>query len=239
MAEPPGTLFKAVLADTLRLLSFGRPSPALAANPRAFLIFGLICTWLAGIGRYWDNPRAQLWQHLGLGSVAYVFCLALILWLVVWPLRPRQGSYERVLTFVTLTSPPALLYAIPVERFLTLSTAQSVNAVFLGVVATWRVALLFVFLRRAAGLSRVATVVAGLLPLVAIVVALVALNLEHVIFDLMAGIRPEDRTANDQAFFVVMITAYFSLLVAPVLLVAYLWLVTRARRKVPSGTTPP
>src|SRR3712207_7552248 len=45
------------------------------------LAFGLACTWLVGVGRYWDNPRASLLQHLGVGSVVYVFALALLLWL--------------------------------------------------------------------------------------------------------------------------------------------------------------
>lgn len=47
---------------------------------KAFLAYGFIFTWLAGVGRYWDNPRAELWQIMGLGSIAYVFVLALIIW---------------------------------------------------------------------------------------------------------------------------------------------------------------
>lgn len=62
-----------------------------------------------------------------------------------------------------------MLYAIPVERFLALPQAQGANAAFLGVVALWRVALYAVFLRRAAGLSALRTIVATLLPLVLIV----------------------------------------------------------------------
>jgi hypothetical protein len=36
---------------------------------RLYLAIGLVAACLAGIGRYWDNPRAHLWQHLGMGSV--------------------------------------------------------------------------------------------------------------------------------------------------------------------------
>ena len=59
-----------------------------------------------------------------------------------------------MLIFVTLTSLPALLYAIPVEKFMALEYAQTANVLFLAVVASWRVALLIVFLKRAAGLTR-------------------------------------------------------------------------------------
>lgn len=221
-----------VVSDALRVLTFRRPSPAISSHWKGYLAFGLLFTWLAGVGRYWDNPRAQLWQYLGLGSVAYVFCLALILWLLLLPLRPKLWSYRNVLVFVTLTAPPAVLYAIPVERFMPLAAAQSANAWFLAIVATWRVALLLWFLRRLAGLSGLSVVVATLLPLALIVVTLSALNLEHVVFDLMAGIRPEQRSGNDRSYGIVTMLALFSVLAAPVLLAAYALLVYRARRAV-------
>lgn len=221
-----------LLRDAFGVLAFRRPSPAIAHHWKAFLTFGLVFTWLAGVGRYWDNPRAYLWQHLGLGSVAYVFSLALILWLLLLPLKPKLWSYRNVLVFVTLTSPPAVLYAIPVERFMSLAAAQAANAWFLGVVATWRVALLIWFLRRLAGLSGVTVVVATLLPLSLIIVALAAFNLEHVVFELMAGIRPEQRSPNDTAYGIVTVLAFFSIIAAPVLLVAYGYLAYRARKAI-------
>lgn len=193
-----------IIADAIHVLTFRRPSPAIAQHWPAYLAFGLVFTWLAGIGRYWDNPRADLWQHLGLGSLAYVFSLALILWILLLPLRPRLWSYRNVLVFVTLTSPPAILYAIPVEKFMSLEGAQSANAWFTIVVAT-------------------------LLPLALIVVALAALNLEHVVFELMSGIRPEDRSPNDISYSIVTILAFFSFLASPFLVAAYLWLVYHAR----------
>ena len=220
-----------VANDALRVLTFRQPSPAIATHWPAYLAFGLAFTWLAGIGRYWDNPRAHLWQHLGLGSLAYVVCLAAVLWLLLMPLRPQRWSYRNVLVFVALTSPPALLYAVPVERFLPLAAAQSANAWFLAIVATWRVALLAWFLRRVGGLSLVAVVVATLLPLVLIVVALTLLNLEHVVFRLMAGMTPAERSGNDTAYFVVMMLAYFSVLASPVLLLGYIGLAVHAWRK--------
>jgi hypothetical protein len=219
-----------IAADTVRVLTFRTPSPAIGQHWQHYLAFGLFFTWLAGIGRYWDNPRADIWQSLGLGSIAYVFFLALILWLVLLPLRPKFWSYRNVLIFITLTSPPALLYAIPVERFVSLWAAQSLNAGFLAIVATWRVALLVWFLRRLAGLSGDTVIVAALLPLALIVVALTALNLEHVVFEFMAGIAPEQRSANDLSYSVVTTLAFLSITAAPVLLASYAWLVYRAQK---------
>ena len=36
----------------------------------AHFAFGLICTWIVGVGRYWDHPSAAPWQYAGLGSLA-------------------------------------------------------------------------------------------------------------------------------------------------------------------------
>lgn len=218
-----------LLRDVARLLTFRRMGPGVRAHADAYLGFGLAMTWLAGIGRYWDNPRAELWQLAGLGSVAYVFSLALVLWLLILPLRARRWSYRNVLLFVCLTSPPALLYAIPVERFMSGEAALAANAWFLGLVASWRVALLLVFLKRDAGLRMWEAIVACLLPLALIVVALAMLNLEHVVFNLMSGIRAEDRSVNDAAYLVVVTLSFFSFLASPLLAIAYLWLVFRRR----------
>jgi hypothetical protein len=214
-----------ILADEFRFLTFRRLSPAIHTHWRAYLAFGLFFTWLAGVGRYWDNPRAELWQHLGLGSIVYVFVLALML----APLRPRNWTYQTVLLFVTLTAPPAVLYAIPVEKFVSPDAARTLNAWFLAIVAAWRVGLYTVFLRRVAALAPIAVFVATLLPLVIIVVALAVLNLEHVVFDLMGGMRDESRSPNDAAYSVVIILSFFSIYSAPFLLIGYVALIFAAR----------
>jgi hypothetical protein len=221
-------MLRTLLANELRFLTFRRVSPAVRESWVAFLMFGLVMSWLAGVGRYWDNPRAHVWQHLGLGSVVYVFVLALVLWALIAPLRPQHWTYKNVLLFVTMTSPPALIYAIPVEKFMSLDAAQSTNATFLAVVSVWRVALYAAFLRGAGKLGRGAAVVATLLPLVLIVVALAVLNLEHVVFDMMGGMRPEQRSANDAAYDIVLMLSILSVYAAPVLFMAYIVLALRA-----------
>ena len=217
--------------DVLNLLRFKAPSPAISQYWQHYLIFALACTWLAGIGRYWDHPNAKLWQYLGLGSVIYVFCLALIVWLLLLPLKPKRWSYRNVLIFIALTSPPALLYAIPVERFMTIDAAQAVNVWFLAVVASWRVALLIWFLRKIAGLTGIAILIGSMLPLVMILVALTMLNLEHAAFELMSGISPENRTPNDTAYGIVVSLSVLSILAAPFLLAGYFVLVYLAWAK--------
>jgi hypothetical protein len=219
-----------IIKDQLRFLFFRRPSPLLATHWKSYLAFGFLCTWIAGIGRYWDNPKASWFQYLGLGSVTYVIFLSVLLWVLFYPLKPKRWLFHNVLVFVSLCSLPAILYAIPVERFMPLASAQSANAWFLGIVATWRVALLFVFLKRVAGLASFTVFVATLLPITLIVVALSLLNLEHVVFNIMAGISQEQRSANDTAYGVVLLLSLFSIYSFPPLMIAYLVLVHKAWR---------
>jgi hypothetical protein len=174
------------------------------------LVVGLILTWLAGIGRYWDHPKADLLQYLGLGSVIYVFLLAFIIDLLFLPLKPKNFSYQKVLTFLTLTSPLAFFYAIPVERFTTLETAITLNGWFLAVVATWRVALTLHFLKKLTSIPWGSLVVTLTLILMAIVSALAALNLEKVVFDFMGGFH--EQSPNDEAYTIVFFLTLLSYL---------------------------
>lgn len=222
-------MIREILFNQVRFLSFRRPSKHLRENMLAYLFFGLAVTWLVGIGRYWDNPRADLWQHLGLGSVLYVFFLSGIIYFLVAPLGPRNWSFRTVLLFITLTSLPAVLYAIPVERFMPMEQAAAVNAWFLAVVAAWRVALYGWFLRVFSGLNWLATMTALLLPLILIVITLTVLNLEHVVFRIMSGIREEEKSANDLAYAVVFGLSFLSVWTAPVVLALYGWCVCKAR----------
>jgi hypothetical protein len=149
----------------------------------------------------------------------------MFVWLVVWPLRPKDWSYSKVVTFVSLTSAPAILYAIPVERFFSLDVARSVNAWFLAVVAAWRFALLIFFLRKYAQLGAFQTIVAACLPLKMIVTTLTALNLERAVFDIMGGLRERAGTANDTAYAVLFTLTYFSAILSVPLLLCYVGIV--------------
>jgi hypothetical protein len=205
-----------------RLIFFRASSAELAKIGWRHFAVGLLCTWLVGMGRYWDNPRVGLLQHLGVGSVIYIFVLSLFLWLVIWPLRPRNWTYFKVLTFISLVSPPAVLYAIPVEKFAGLDFANTINAWLLAIVATWRVALLIFYLRRAGQLARFPIFVATFLPLTIIVVALTILNLEKVVFNFMGGIH--DPSPNDRAYDILSLMSLLSIMLFIPLLICYLWL---------------
>jgi hypothetical protein len=220
---------KDVIRTSARILTFRATRDELLSLDNRHLAFGLVCTWLVGVGRYWDDSRANVLQHLGVGSVVYVFVLSLLLFLVMWPLWPADWSYKRLLTFVTLLSPPAALYAIPVERFVSLDLAQAMNAWFLAVVAAWRVALLFYFLKRLARFRVHEIAVAGILPLAAIVTLLFALNLQHATFAIMGGIR--DPSPNDSAYMVIFLLTAASVVAFVPLLLVYGVLVVLARRR--------
>ncbi|MBL4898869.1 MAG: hypothetical protein COC04_02130 [Gammaproteobacteria bacterium] len=223
-------ILQQITIDVARMLFFRTFKPR-SEWINYYLAFGLFFTWAAGVGRYWDNPRADLWQYLGLGSVGYIFVLAFLIWIINIPLKPHNWNYKNVLVFISLTSPPALLYAIPVERFLDLELAQKANVWFLAIVASWRVGLLGVFLNRSARLSGIAIIVGTLLPLVLIVSGLTALNLEHVVFKIMAGLEDHEKSVNDMAYFALMLITYFSIFASPILLIIYGALAYKAWKK--------
>jgi hypothetical protein len=223
MAFPLGK----VLADQRDILLFRPFKPDLKQHRLAYFAWGLFVTWLAGLGRYWDHPNAEPWQYAGLGSLAYVFVLAIVLWAMVAPLYPRNWSYSNVLIFVMLTSLPAVLYAIPVEKFLSPAAAQTANVIFLAIVAGWRVALLFAFLKHAGGLNGSRAFVATFLPLAGIVTALTVLNLEKAVFDIMGG--GHESTANDAAYMILFLITVLSVIASPFLLIAYLVAAHHAR----------
>jgi hypothetical protein len=215
----------------LKVLTFQFTKADILAFSKKELVVGLVFTWLVGMGRYWDNPRAILLQKLGFGSVVYVLLLAALIWLIILPLRRDSWNYFHVLVFVTLVSPPAILYAIPVERWTSLAAAREINIWFLAVVAFWRVSLLFVFLKRFASLNIFELVITALLPLTLIISSLALLNLEHVVFNIMAGLSQTQATANDSAYVVVLTLTYISVLAFPCLLLGYLIAIYKAYKR--------
>jgi len=181
--------FSEVLVTELKFLAFRSVRPDMKRLRWHFLALGLVSSWLAGVGRYWDTPDAQWWQYAGLGSVVYTLYMASFLCVLILPMRPKNWSYLGVLIFVGMTAPPAILYAIPVERFTDSYTASQVNYVFLLFVATWRVGLLWLYLRRSAQLAVIPAMVALMLPLALMMVVLGFMQLSVTVMEGMAGIR--------------------------------------------------
>ena len=148
-------------------------------------------------------------------------------------MKPERWSYLSVLTFVGLTSPLAWLYAIPVERMASMDFAISANMWFLAIVALWRVALYVQFLRKVAKLSGGMMFVITFLPLTAIIISLVMLNLEHAVFEIMAGLEQErtgQELTHDQTYGVVNLLALLSMLLGPLLFIAYIFECYQTRR---------
>ena len=209
------------MSKVVRLLTFRLTAEEFEEFRWPHLIVGLLFTWIVGMGRWWDDPGASVLQHLGIGSVIYVFLLSGVLYVGVLLLRPKNWSYTHVFTFVSMTSPPAILYAIPVERFLPLASAQLANLGFLIVVASWRVALLAYYLRVHGKLNLPAVVISTLLPLTAIVTTLTILNLERAAFNSMGGFRGNP-TPNDEAYDLLALLTLLSVLLFIPLLIAYI-----------------
>jgi|CXWL01.1.fsa_nt_gi hypothetical protein len=153
------------------------------------LWYGLALTWLVGMGRNWDNPGASFFQHLGVGSIAYVFVLAAFLWILYKPIVQSLLTYRQLLTVIILTSLPAMFYAIPVERFMPADSATSANAWFLLIVATWRVALLVHYLRVSCKRRVYSVFALIILPLALMVIIISQFHAERVVFNGMGGFR--------------------------------------------------
>ncbi len=173
----------------LRVLSFRATQRDLLDLDYRHLVFGLVSTWIVGMGRYWDAPQASLSQYMGIGSLIYVTALALLVWLVGRPLAGPNWSYRRLLTFIALTSPPAILYAMPLEQLVDSATAQSLNLGILVLVAAWRVALLVFYLSRLGAMRWYRVGLLTLLPLAAIVAFVKVLDLQHAALTTMAGVQ--------------------------------------------------
>jgi hypothetical protein len=201
---------------TIKLLGFRLTrDEMLQFNWKHFAI-GLIGTWIVGMGRYWDDEGARLIQHLGLGSVIYIFTLALIIWLLVKPFRVENWTYFTVVTFIGLTSFPAVFYAIPVERFFSIETANTLNVWFLAIVALWRLLLLYYFLKKFTRMKlNVLTIT--LMPICVIITTLTALNLHRVVFDIMGGRR--NVTPHDDAYSILIgLTVVSAILTLPLII---------------------
>lgn len=219
-----------LLKDTWRLLVFQLPREKMSELGRGHFYLGLLGTWLAGIGRYWDHPKAELAQTLGLGSLGYIIILSGLLWCVIRPVVGSQANYWNLVTFVSLTSFPAWFYAIPVEKFVGINSAITLNVIFLTAVASWRLALLFRFVRVRYGLGWWRVTVCCLLPMTTIIFLLVGLNLEHAVFEIMGGLRKQ--TPGDGAYLVIILLSFLSIWLFPVLLLSWGWLIyTRVRGK--------
>lgn len=208
-----------IFSTIIRLLTFRLSREEMLQFKSKHFIVGLIGTWIVGVGRYWDDEKASLLQHLGLGSVIYIFLLAAFIWLILLPFKVDNWRYFIVLTFIGLTSFPAVFYAIPVERYFSIETANTMNVWFLAIVAAWRLGLLYYFLKHFTRLSLGNILTVTLMPICLIISALTVLNLHKVVFQVMGGIR--NPSPHDSSYLILMLLTGVSMILTIPLLIAY------------------
>lgn len=192
------------------------------------LALGIVGVVIAGIGRWWDDPEASLLQQYGVGSVVYSLLLALVVLASISPFNPKI-PYRAVLGMVCFTSLPALLYAIPVEKFMTATNATIYNAAALGIVATYRVSLLAWFHAKVVQIRWWQNVLAILFTISFIGAGVFIFGYAPKILETMGGMRYDDPVRNQVAKLGEGLS-FFSLLAAPIVVVAYA-IVKLANRK--------
>jgi len=224
-----------VLHSIFRLLSFKYTYQEFLALNKSHFIAGLVGTWIVGMGRYWDDPGAKLLQHLGLGSVIYIFVLAALIWIILLPFKLENWKYSIVATFIGLTSFPAIFYAIPVERYFSMQIANSINVWFLAIVALWRLALLFFFLKKFTKLSIANVITVTLMPICLIISVLTVLNLHRVVFNIMGGMR--NATPHDASYGVLIFLTTISIVLILPLLLLYGFGIYKRRKSLKDNTS--
>lgn len=210
-----------------RVLGFRATPGEIKENAIAILTVGFLVTWVVGIGRWWDDPRDLLpFVRWGVGSVFYTIALSLVLWVLGLPLSKERLRYQHVLAFVTCTSLPGLVYAIPMEIWADQRTASSYNLYALLFVSIYRVSLLLWFFLKIQELTVRQAIVATFLPISMIALSLTSLGHGARIMDIMGGFR--DRMSKTAMEEVVGLIGCLSYMLGPILLLVYLAMVIQA-----------
>lgn len=182
-----------LLADARDTLLFRIDAERIKRFGWAHLALGLIFTWIVGIGRWYDDEKAIDLQQLGVGSLLYVFVLALVIWIFGKGIANRRNwRYFTVLVYVTLTAPPAIIYALPVEKFFELDIAVKINLWFLAFVAAWRVALLVRLYAVLGEMNRLQTAICATLPVSLIIFIISSAGFANQIVNAMGGLRKDE-----------------------------------------------
>ncbi|HEY3379781.1 MAG TPA: hypothetical protein VGL77_20085 [Armatimonadota bacterium] len=203
---------KNVFRMTFDILTFRFTGEDCAGFNYRHLLFGLFTSWLVGIGRSWHNPRVAEFQHWGLGSLGVVLGIALLIYLIAWPLRPQRWSFFTVLTFVSLTALPGAVFAVPYA-------SGDVRALLLFILSVWRVGLLGVFICRYSGLKPFSRFLSVWLPCGVTLIGLTLLNLQRATFAIMGRELP---TPDNASYELMILASLLSFWITVVLLLVYL-----------------
>jgi len=198
---------------------------------RHFLL-GTVTAWAVGFGRWWNRPEdAMPLLRSGIVSVIIVLALGLLLHVVTSVLKPQHRGLLKTTAYVSLTSLPAAVYALPLESWMELEQARSGNFAMLTVVAVWRVALYVCFLMRIARFKLYTTIVTTVFPL-AVVVFLLAVNgLTFHVLQLNTGRADTPISTAESRYEVILYMGILSIYVAPVAFVLWLLLWAWSRKR--------
>jgi hypothetical protein len=214
-------LIKTTFKDLGRFLTFRATAEDYDRFGLPHFVVGFIFTWLVGIARNWDFPTAPLFAQLGLASIAYIFFMSGILFIVGWGPSFTRQNYWKVLTVVAMTAPPGLVYGIPVEQWMSIGAAQQTNLIFLGIVAVWRVALALHFFTVAAENPVGMAITIIFLPVTLIIIGLFLTGRVEYVLDIMGGLRNKEPGSNDAVNQVLVLLYFLSYPGAVVGLLAY------------------
>ena len=166
-----------------------------AASKSAFWI-GLLFVFAAGFAREYDGEYliAEPWHLVLPLAASLIGCVAMVLPIFVFLKfnSEKQCSFVEVfrsfLNVYWMTAPLALVYGIPVERFLDPADATRANLYLLAIVAVWRVLLMIRCVYVLCGTSVWRSVI--LVLLFCDVLAMIALHyVPSPIFMIMGGVR--------------------------------------------------
>jgi hypothetical protein len=205
------TLFKFLIGNRQAILDI--------AASRTSVYVGLLFVLAAGLAREYDGEdlRSEPWHlllplgaSLVTSALLYVLLKAL-LWLRGGEADGRKLSYRELLSLYWMTAPLALLYGIPVERFLSAGDATRANLTLLGIVSLWRVLVM----TRALSVVYQVSFFRALFPLMLFAdsVALALLSISpRPIMSIMGGIRlSESEQVLHNVSFTVNVLGFLSL----------------------------
>lgn len=158
------------------------------------LILGLVCTGVVGMGRWWDDTSAIWQKQTGIGSLVYVFFLGLLIWMLAmpWPKSAAgKPTYLQTVSFITLTAPPGLVYAFPIELFGDPSVSTIYNLSALVIVSAWRVSCFVRYLREGVQLNRYQTFLTAAMLILPILLVAGFFGILSQIANSMGGFRGE------------------------------------------------
>jgi len=138
------------IRTVLKFLFFDAEAIRTFATHRSSLWVGFLFVVAAGFAREYDGEYllAEPW-HLAIplaASLIGCFFMTALIYIAAWFNGEKEvGPVKTFVVFLAcywMTAPMALVYGIPVERFLSPGEATRANLIFLAIVAAWRVLLM-------------------------------------------------------------------------------------------------